>query len=111
MLVAREGEGPSGIVVFAEKLNVAPSHVVDEQDFLRRARKGWDAGQIFDGQEMGIRKESFTFDKLDYEVPKSEFGSMIVTRARDYLLAFKCSARTREELKVMLDAVMAMRSE
>jgi hypothetical protein len=111
MLAARDGEGPSGIVVLAEKLKVAPSHVVDEQDFLRRTRKGWDAGQVADGQEVQIQKGGLTFQELDFEIPKTEFDSVIVTRVGDYLIAFKCNAKTRDKLKVMVDAVVAMRHE
>jgi hypothetical protein len=111
LLAAREGEGASGIIVFAEKLNVAPSHVVDEEDFLRRGMGGWDAGQISDGQETETQRGGTTFKELDYEIPKVEFGSIVVTRFGDYLLAFKCSAKTRRELKVMDDSVFAMRRE
>ena len=111
MLAARDGAGPSGIILLAEKLNVAPSHVVDAQDFLRRIRKGWDAGQVFDGQKSGMQEGTLTFDELDYKAPGDEFGSVLVTRVKDYLLAFRCSAKTRGELKVMDDAVMALRDE
>ena len=46
-----------------------------------------------------------------FEIPKVEFDSAIVTRIGDYLLVFKCSAKSKEELKVMVDAVVAMHHE
>jgi hypothetical protein len=111
MLAAREGEGPSGMIVLAEKLNVAPSHVLNERDFLERMQKDWDAGQVADGQEVRIQKDERTFVELDYETPKVEYDSAIVTRVGDYLLLFKCNAKTREELRLMDDAVIAMQHE
>ena len=73
MLAAREGDGPSGIILLAVKLNVAPNHVVDEQDFLRKVQKSWDAGEVLDGQQVRIQKDGPTFYQLDYEIPKVEF--------------------------------------
>ncbi len=111
MLAAREGDGPSGIILLAVKLNVAPNHVVDEQDFLRKVQKSWDSGEVLDGQQVRIQKDGPTFYQLDYEIPKVEFGSAIVTRVGDYLLVFKCNARSKQQLKVMDDAVLAMHHE
>jgi hypothetical protein len=93
------------------KLNVAPNHVVDEQDFLRKVRKSWDAGEVLDAQQLRIQKDGPTFHQLDYEIPKVEFDSAIVTRVGDYLLVFKCNAKSKEALKVMVDAVIAMHHE
>jgi hypothetical protein len=111
MLAAREGDAPSGIVLLAVKLNAAPNHVVDEQDFLRKVQKSWDAGEVLDGQQVRIQKDGPTFHQLDYEIPKVEFDSAIVTRVGDYLLVFKCNAKSKEALKVMVDAVTGMRHE
>jgi hypothetical protein len=111
MLAAREGDAPSGIILLAQKLNVAPNHVVDEQDFLNKVRKSWDAGEVLDGQQLRIQKDGPTFHQLDYEIPKVEFDSAIVTRVGDYLLVFKCNAKSKEALKVMVDAVIAMHHE
>jgi len=110
MLAAREGNAPSGIVLLAQKLNVAPNHVVDEQDFLNKVRKSWDGGEVLDGQ-LTIQKNGLAFHQLDYEIPKAEFDSAIVTRVGDYLLVFKCNAKSKEALKVMVDAVIAMHHE
>jgi len=111
MLAAREGDAPSGIVLLAVKLNAAPNHVVDEQDFLRKVQKSWDAGEVLDGQQSRMQKDGPTFHQLDYEIPKVEFDSAIVTRVGDYLLVFKCNAKSKEALKVMVDAVIAMHHE
>jgi hypothetical protein len=111
LLAAREGNAPSGIVLLAVKLDVAPNHVVDEQDFLRKVRKSWDAGEVLDGQQLRIQKDGPTFHQLDYEIPKVEYDSAIVTRVGDYLLVFKCNAKSKEALKVMVDAVIAMHHE
>ena len=110
MLAAREGNAPSGIILLAQKLNVAPNHVVDEQDFLNKVRKSWDGGEVLDGQ-LTIQKNGLAFHQLDYEIPKAEFDSAIVTRVGDYLLVFKCNAKSKEALKVMVDAVIAMHHE
>ncbi|MGA7158946.1 MAG: hypothetical protein WBY53_19025 [Acidobacteriaceae bacterium] len=111
MLAAREGNAPAGIVLFAEKLNAGPSPVADGQEFLQRVRKTWDAGQVLDSQEVKVQKGGPTFEELDYEIPKVEFDSAIVTQVGDYLLVFKCNASSREDLKKMEDVVMAMRRE
>ena len=111
LLAAREGSAPSGIILLAVKLNVAPNHVVDEQDFLRKVRKSWDAGEVLDGQQLRTQKDGPTFHQLDYEIPKVEFDSAIVTRIGDYLLVFKCNAKSKEARKVMVDAVIAMHHE
>jgi len=111
MLAAREGNAPSGIILLAQKLNVAPNHVVDEQDFLNKVRKSWDGGEVLDGQQLTIQKNGLAFHQLDYEIRKAEFDSAIVTRVGDYLLVFKCNAKSKEALKVMVDAVIAMHHE
>jgi hypothetical protein len=109
MLAARDGNDSSGMILLAEKLNVGSSPIADGQDFLRKVRKSWDDGEVLDGQQVRTQKYGLTFEELDYEIPKVEFDSAIVTRVGDYLLAFRCNAKSKEELKGMVDAVMAMR--
>jgi hypothetical protein len=111
LLAAREENAPSGIILLAVKLNVAPNHVLDEQDFLQKVRKSWDSGEVLDGQQLRIQKDGPTFRQLDYEIPTVEFDSALVTRVGDYLLVFKCNAKSKEALKVMVDAVIAMHHE
>ena len=110
-MAAREGNAPSGIILLAVKLNVAPNHVLDEQDFLQKVRKSWNSGEVLDGQQLRIQKDGPAFHQLDYEIPKVEFDSALVTRVGDYLLVFKCNAKSKEALKVMVDAVIAMHHE
>jgi hypothetical protein len=111
MLAAREGEGPSGMIVIAEKVGVGPSHIADEQNFLERMRKTWSDGEVLDGQQLRTQKDGLTFHEVDYEIPKDEFDSAMVTRVGDYLLIFKCNAKSRAQLKVMQDAVVALHHE
>ena len=111
MMAAREKNASSGIVLLAEKLEGARSPGADEQDFLQRVRKSWDEGEVFDGQEQRPGTNGLVFEELDYEIPKTEFDSAIVTRVGNYLLVFKCNAKSRADLKEMDDAVVAMHRE
>jgi hypothetical protein len=108
MLAARDGDDSSGMILLAEKLNAGSSPTADGQDFLRKVRKSWDDGEVLDGQQVRAQKDGLTFEELDYEIPKVEFDSAIVTRVGDYLLVFKCSAKSKEKLKGIVDAVIAM---
>jgi len=108
MLAARDGNDTSGMIFLAEQLKVGSSPIVDGQDFLRKVRKSWEDGEVLDGQQMRTEKDGLTFEELDYEIPKVEFDSAIVTRVGDYLLVFKCNAKSKEELKWIVDAVMTM---
>ena len=109
LMAAREGDSPTGVLLLAEKVRAGSSPMADGQEFLRKVRKSWDAGEVLDGQRVRASVGGLTFEELDYETPKVEFDSAIVTRVGDYLLVFRCNATSKEELKVMDDAVIAMR--
>jgi hypothetical protein len=111
LLAAREGAAPYGIVMMAEKLNVGPSHIVDGQDFLRRVQHGWGPGEVFEGKKLRIQPKGLVFEELDYGIPKIQFDSAIVTRVGEYLLVFRCNAKSAADLKVMDDAVISMHRE
>jgi len=111
LFAAREGALPYGIVALAERLNVGSNPIVDGHDFLRRVRETREVGEVIDGQFSIVKINGPTFERLDYETPKVEFDSAIVTRVGDYLLVFRCNAKSKEELNVMVDAVTAMRHE
>jgi hypothetical protein len=107
MMAAREGDAPYGIVMMAEKLN-ATSHIQDGQDFLRRVPSGWNAGQVLESKKVNVQPHGLTFEELDYGIPNVEFDSAIVTQVGDYLLAFKCNAKSSADRKMMVDAVTSM---
>ena len=115
LFVARKGNEPSGVVLIAERIEdkagVLPrkaSVIRDGPDFLNKVVAGWDAanpGKV-EGRRHFAGTGGLTFDELDYR-QAGELNSAIVAQIGQYLLAFRCNAKTEADLEEMKQSVFA----
>ncbi|MGB7546361.1 MAG: hypothetical protein WBM14_01305 [Terracidiphilus sp.] len=108
----RQGDEPFGVIVFAEKLNVPTRHtsgIRDGTDFLDRAIQTFDPK----GNPKIISRRHFknadglAFEELDYVID-GEYASGITTQIGQFLIVFKCNARTAADLARMTESVIAL---
>ena len=111
LFCAREGNEPYGVIMLAEKLNVPTPHstgVRDSADFLNRLMRFRP-----DEHVTNVSKKHFNgtgglvFDEVDYE-QNGGFSSGIITTVGQFLIVFKCNAKSASELALINQSVAAM---
>jgi hypothetical protein len=112
LLAAQQGDAPFGIIVLAEKLHVPTAHtngIQDGADFLDRAVRSFDPA----GHAQIISRKHFTnndgifFDQMDYLI-FGEQSSGIAARIGDFLIVFKCTAKSASDLAEMTESIAAL---
>jgi hypothetical protein len=109
---ARQGEQPAGVVLVAEKLNAKTPHspgIKNAADWMNRIMQ-------FNPQQhvVIISKKHFTssngfdFDELDYTEDGYGYSSAMITPLGNFLLTFKCNAKSTSDLVKMTDSVAAL---
>ena len=110
---ARQGDEPFGVVIFAEKLNVRTAHnagIRDGTDFLDRATRALSPS----GHPKILSRTHFknadelTFEELDYIID-GEYTSGIVIQVGQFLIVFKCNAKSAVDLAEMTKSAVALR--
>jgi hypothetical protein len=115
LFAARQGNEPYGIIMLSEKLNT-PWHSFagfkDGPDFLRRIPVGQSPEDHFKilSSKHATTSGGFPVDELDYSVG-GEYDSGIAVRTGDYIVVFRCNAKSLADLAVMTNSVLATRSE
>jgi hypothetical protein len=109
---ARQEDAPFGVIVFAEKLNVPTAHstgIKDGTDFLDRAIQALRPS----GKPKILSRTHLTnangrvFEVLDYLID-GEYTSGIVTQVGQYLIVFKCNAKSVADLSEMNNSAFAL---
>jgi hypothetical protein len=109
---ARQDGEPDGIVVIAERMNVRTQHSgglkssSDLIDLIARFRP--EQHVITQPRKHFTNADGFVVDELDYTedgVP----SSAIVIQIRDFLIAFKCNAKSARELDAMDRSIAEIR--
>jgi len=108
MMAAKEGDDPYGIVMIAQRLNVGRMPLVDAADFMRKVENGRDPNAIL-GRGETTNASGLVMDHLDWKEPNGQFGSAVITRVRDYLIVVRCNAKSKADIKAMVDAFTSMR--
>lgn len=109
---ARQDGEPYGIVVVAERMNVPTQHNgglksnADLMNLIARFRPE----QNVTGQSRKhfINADGLAIDELDY-VEDGVPSSAIVLQIKDFLIAFKCNAKSATELDEMNKSIAAVR--
>ena len=105
---ARQGDDRDGIVVVAERMR-ARTQMNSSSDFLDWiARFRPEQHVIMQPRKHFTNADGFVIDELDY----SEDGvpsSAIVIQIRDFLIAFKCNAKSARELDAMDRSIAEIR--
>jgi hypothetical protein len=102
---ARQGQQPYGVVVVAEKLNVAGPHstgVKNSADFVDRIAHSLRPGPVLSNINRGQKKNAHgvVFDELSY-TQNGEPATVIATQLGDFLIVFKCNAKTAADMSQM----------
>jgi len=105
---ARQGNERDGIVVVAERMN-AHTQMKSSSDFLDWiARFRPEQHVIMLPRKHFTNADGFFIDELDYTedgVP----SSAVVVQIRDFLIAFKCNAKSARDLAAMNRSIAAIR--
>jgi hypothetical protein len=115
LFAAGQGNEPYGILVLAEKLN-APWHTFagfkDGPDLLRRIPVGWPPEAHFQtlSSKHITTPGGFPADELDNLV-NGVYASGLTVRTGDYIVLFKCEAKSPADLAAMTGSALATASE
>ena len=109
---ARQGGEPYGIVVVAEKMNVPTAHtkgIQSEQQFMDWLIRGFQPEQQVTQQVRKSFKnaDGTLFDELDY-LENGAPSSVIVTQIGQFLVVFKCNAKSPADLAAMNQSIAAL---
>jgi hypothetical protein len=110
---ARQGDQPYGVVVSAEKLNVAGPHstgLKTSAEFIDRLANSLRPGPVLSNITRSEKKnaQGMTFSELDF-LMNGQPSSTIATQVGGYLLVFKCNAKSAAEIAQIKNSVFAMR--
>jgi hypothetical protein len=109
---ARQGGEPDGIVVVAERMNVSTQHsggLRSSSDLMERiARFRPEQRVTTQSRKHFTNAGGLVFDELDY-VEDGIPSSAIVLQIRDFLIAFKCNAKSAAELDEMNKSIAEIR--
>ncbi len=104
LLSARQGDEPYGIVVVAERMNVPTQHgggLKSSGDLMDRiARFRPEQHVVMQPRKHFKNPAGFVIDELDY-VEDGVESSAVVIEVRDFLIAFKCNAKSAKDLDAM----------
>jgi hypothetical protein len=110
---ARQGDEPYGVVVIAERLNAVLPHsrgFRNGADFLDWVVRGFLPEQhaVVISRKHFTTTEGLTFDQLDY-TENGGYSSAVATPIGEFLVAFKCNAKSAASLAEMNKSVVALR--
>jgi hypothetical protein len=113
LLIARQGNQPYGIVVVAEKLNVAGPHsagIKNSGDFIDRVAHSLRPGPILSKFSRSEKKNArgMIFDELSY-LQNGKPASVMATQVGQYLIVFKCNADSAASISRMENSALALR--
>ncbi|HWG21259.1 MAG TPA: hypothetical protein VG225_12080 [Terracidiphilus sp.] len=109
---ARQGGEPDGIVVVAERMNVPTQHSgglkssSDFMDLIAHFRP--EQHVTSQSRKHFTNADGLVFDELDY-VEDGVPSSAIIFQMKDFLIAFKCNAKSVNELNEMNKSIAEIR--
>jgi hypothetical protein len=112
LLSARQGDEPYGIVVVAERMNVPTQHaggLKSSSDLMDRiARFRPEQHVVMLPRKHFTNADGIVIDELDY-VEDGAPSSAIVIQVRDFLIVFKCNAKSARDLDAMNRSIADIR--
>lgn len=114
LFTARQGDQPYGVVMVAEKLNVAGPHsagIKTSADYIDRIEHTLRPGPILSNIIRSQKKNArgVIFDVLNFQ-QNGKPSSVIATQAGNYLIIFKCSAQSAADMVQMENSALALRN-
>jgi hypothetical protein len=112
LLSARQGDEPYGIVVVAERMNVPTQHsggLKSSTDLMDRiARFRPEQYVVMQPRKHFTNADGIVIDELDYAEDGAP-SSAIVIQVRDFLIVFKCNAKSATDLDAMNRSIAEIR--
>ena len=109
---ARQGDERYGIVVVAERMNVPTQHssgLKSSSDLMDRiARFRPEQNVVMQPRKHFTNTDGIVFDELDY-TENGAPSSAVVIQFRDFLIVFKCNAKSGEDLDAMNRSIAQIR--
>jgi len=107
---ARQGDDPYGVVILAERLNFPTPHskgIKDAADMMDRiTRFRPDEHAVILSRKHFTSANGLVFDEVDY-TQNGGYSSGIVTPVGQYLIVFKCNAKSAADLAEMTTSAAA----
>ena len=112
LFMAKEGDQPYGVVIVAQKLNVAGPHstpLKTSGDLIDRISRSLLPGPILSNIKRSQKKNArgMVFDELSY-LQSGKPSAVIATQVGEYLIVFKCNARSDAEIRSMEDSAVML---
>jgi hypothetical protein len=112
LFIAREVGQPYGVVIVAQKLGVAGPHstpLTKSGDLIDRIAHSLRPGPILSDITRSEKKNEhgMVFDELSY-LQSGKPSSVIATQVGEYLIVFKCNARSAAEMRAMENSVWTL---
>lgn len=112
LLSAKEGNQPYGLVMVAEKLNVAGPHstgIKSSADMITRLANSLRPGPVLTNISRSQHKSASgrQFDELNYSI-NGKPAAVIATQVGQYLIVFKCNAASAHDMQLMEKSALAM---
>ncbi len=113
LFIARQGNQPYGVVVVAQRLNVAGPHsapLTKSADLIDRIASSLRPGPILSNINRTEKKGSDgqVFDELSY-LQSGKPSLILATKIGEYLIVFKCNAQSATDLRAMENSALALR--
>ncbi len=109
---ARQGDEPYGIVVVAERMNVPSQHsggLKTSSDLIDRiARFRPEQHVVMQPRKHFTNTDGIVIDELDYTEDGAP-SSAVVIQVRDFLIVFKCNAKSGGDLDAMNRSIAQIR--
>lgn len=112
---ARQGDQPYGLVMLAEKLNVAGPHssgIKSSSEMIGRLANSLRPGPVLTNIAKSQHKSAAgrQFDELTYLI-SGKPSAVLATQVGQYLIVFKCNAKSAQEMALMEKSALALRVE
>ena len=108
---ARQGDEPFGVVMVAERLNARTPHssgFKDGADFIDKvAQFPPQEHATIQARKHFANPEGLIFDELDYS-DNGAPSSAIAAQVGQFLIVFKCSAKSPADLAVMIQSAISL---
>jgi hypothetical protein len=108
---ARQGNEPFGVIVLAERLNVKTPHsngIKDGADFIDRVERfNPEQHAVVQSRKHFVSMDGLPIDQLIYTT-NGEHTSAIAVQIKDFLIAFRCNAKSENDLAKMNRSVVEL---
>jgi len=108
LFMARVGNLPSGVLVYAEDTSHYKSQVQTGLDYLVKIKRQWPQRRYYNVQ-MVVPYPDLTLYRMDYLDSATEYNSAVVGVLQGYAIVFKFNADSQEHLDTLVESIKSIR--